>query len=132
LRNSLTIIPLCGVGTTCLSSCCDKDSAIIFYNQPPARRQSSLGIELVLTTTNVAGTNGLTCLPKHGGAGMINFGHPFNDRSKDRPRITPHKGKRGDLTQYRHDMVLGKPPHARRCCSIPVLFHSHIYNTTKT
>jgi hypothetical protein len=25
-----TLIPLSGVGTTCFSSCCDKDSAIIF------------------------------------------------------------------------------------------------------
>jgi hypothetical protein len=27
---SPTLIPLSGVGTTCFSSCCDKDSAIIF------------------------------------------------------------------------------------------------------
>jgi hypothetical protein len=26
----LTLIPLSGVGTTCFSSCCDKDSAFIF------------------------------------------------------------------------------------------------------
>jgi hypothetical protein len=25
-----TLIPLSGIGTTCFSSCCDKDSAIIF------------------------------------------------------------------------------------------------------
>jgi hypothetical protein len=25
-----TLVPLSGVGTTCFSSCCDKDSAIIF------------------------------------------------------------------------------------------------------
>jgi hypothetical protein len=34
----------------------------------------------VLTTANAAGTNGLTCLPKHGGARHNNFfGHPFQD-----------------------------------------------------
>jgi hypothetical protein len=27
-----TLIPLSGVGTTCFSSCCDKDWAIIFTN----------------------------------------------------------------------------------------------------
>ncbi|RVE52914.1 hypothetical protein evm_002391 [Chilo suppressalis] len=35
----------------------------------------------VLTTADAAGTNGLTCLPKHGGARNSKFfGHPSNDR----------------------------------------------------
>jgi hypothetical protein len=35
----------------------------------------------VLTTANTAGANGLTCLPKHGGARDITFfGHPSDDR----------------------------------------------------
>jgi hypothetical protein len=29
---------------------------------------------------NSAGTNDFTCLPKHGGAQDINFGHPSYDR----------------------------------------------------
>jgi hypothetical protein len=33
----------------------------------------------VLTTANAAGTNGLTCFSKHGGAQDI-FGHPSDDR----------------------------------------------------
>ncbi|RVE43368.1 hypothetical protein evm_011985 [Chilo suppressalis] len=34
----------------------------------------------VLTTADAAGTNGLTCLPKHGGTRDRIFGHPSNDR----------------------------------------------------
>jgi hypothetical protein len=36
-----TVIPLSGVGTTCFSSCCDKDSAIIL--RPAACLTSLLG-----------------------------------------------------------------------------------------
>jgi hypothetical protein len=57
-------MPLSGVDT-CYSSCCDKDSAFIFYDRP-AWRQPSLGMEWVLTTANAARTNTLTCHPKHG------------------------------------------------------------------
>jgi hypothetical protein len=34
----------------------------------------------MLTTANAAGTNGLTCLSKRGGARYNDFGHPSNDR----------------------------------------------------
>jgi hypothetical protein len=72
-------ILLSGVGTTCFSSWCDKDSAILFYNRPPAWRQPSLGMEWALTTAN-AGTNGLMCLSKHGEAWDNKFDHPSDDR----------------------------------------------------
>jgi hypothetical protein len=52
-----------------------------FYDQPPAWRQPSLKLKLIPTTPNAAGTNGLTSLPKHGGArGNKIFGHPTNER----------------------------------------------------
>jgi hypothetical protein len=40
----------------------------LFYDRLPACYQPFLGIEWVLTVANAAGTNGLKCLPKHGGA----------------------------------------------------------------
>jgi hypothetical protein len=69
-----TLTPLSGVGTTCISSCSDKDSAIIFT---PACRQPSLKLECVLTTANAAGTNDLMCLPKHGGARDSKYWSPI-------------------------------------------------------
>jgi hypothetical protein len=61
-----TLIPLSGVRKTCFSSCCDKDSAIIFTT---GRLTSSLlETGVGATIANATGTNGLTCLPKHGGA----------------------------------------------------------------
>jgi hypothetical protein len=51
-----TLILLSGVGTTCFSSCCDKDSAIIFTTGrlPDV---NSLKLALVLTIANAAWTN---------------------------------------------------------------------------
>jgi hypothetical protein len=72
-----TLNPLSGVGTTCFSSCCDKDSAFVFYDRPPVWRQPSLKLELMLTTANVAGTNSLTCLPNHGGVWDNKFWPPI-------------------------------------------------------
>jgi hypothetical protein len=63
---------LSGVGTICFSSCCDKDSAIIFTTRrlpdvkPPWNWSG-------LTTANAAGTNGLTCLPKHGDILILSY-----------------------------------------------------------
>jgi hypothetical protein len=76
-----TLIPLSGVGTTCFSSCCDKDSAFIFTYRPPAWRQPSLKLEWIITTTNGAGISSLTCFPKHGGARDNKFlvTHPMTD-----------------------------------------------------
>jgi hypothetical protein len=66
-----TLIPLSGVGTTCLSSCCDKDSAIILR---PAACLTSTFLETgVGANANATGTNGLACLPKHGGARDYKF-----------------------------------------------------------
>jgi hypothetical protein len=67
-----------GLGTTwqCVLSCCDKDSAIIFTTgRLPLK--PSLKLEWVLTTANSVGTNGLTCLPKHGGALNNKFWSPY-------------------------------------------------------
>jgi hypothetical protein len=50
--------------TTCFSSRCDKDSAITFTTG--RLPQPSLKLEWVLTTANAAGTNGSTCLSRHG------------------------------------------------------------------
>jgi hypothetical protein len=73
-------ILLSGVGATCFSSCCDKDSAIIFTT---GRLTSTLLETGVQTTANAAGTNGLTCLPKHGGARDNKFlvTRPMTDQS---------------------------------------------------
>jgi hypothetical protein len=76
--NIFIFIPLSGVGTTCFSLCCacDKDSAIIFTTgrlldvNPP--------LNWVLTTAN-AGTNGLTCPPKHIELERILVIHPLTD-----------------------------------------------------
>jgi hypothetical protein len=65
----LTLIPLSGVDTTSFSLCCDKDSATIFTTgrlpdvNPPWRNEK---LEWMLTTADAAGTNSLTCRPKHG------------------------------------------------------------------
>jgi hypothetical protein len=65
-----TLIPLSGVGTTCFSSCCDKDSTIIFTTgrlpdvNPPWNWSGC--IKPLVPIANATGTNGLTCLPKHG------------------------------------------------------------------
>jgi hypothetical protein len=64
---SPTLIPLSGVGT-CLSSCCENYSAIVFTTGLP---------KWVLTTANAAGTNSLKCLPKHGGARDNKFCSPI-------------------------------------------------------
>jgi hypothetical protein len=64
------LIPLSGNGTTCFSSCCDKDSAIIL-------RPAACLTGRVLTTAITAGTNSLTCLPKHGGARDNKFWSPI-------------------------------------------------------
>jgi hypothetical protein len=66
LSSSYPFPSLSKVGTTCFSSCCDKDSAIIFATGR-LQRQPPLKLQWVLTTANAAGTNGLTCIPKHGG-----------------------------------------------------------------
>jgi hypothetical protein len=47
------------------SSCCDKDSAIIYTT---GRLLDVLETGVELTIANATGTNGLTCLLKHGGA----------------------------------------------------------------
>jgi hypothetical protein len=57
------------------SSCCDKDSAIIFTTG----RLPDVKQEWVLTTANAIGTNGLTCLSNHRELETINFGHPPDD-----------------------------------------------------
>jgi hypothetical protein len=44
----------------------------------PSRRHSA--DRWVLPTANAAETNGLTCLPKHGGAREYIFGHLFSDQ----------------------------------------------------
>jgi hypothetical protein len=53
-----TLIPLSGVGTTCFHH------AVIKIRHLFLRQV----LEWMLTIANAAGTNGLTCLPKHGGA----------------------------------------------------------------
>jgi hypothetical protein len=53
-----------GVGTTCFNHVVNR-FCNYFYYRPPAWHQPSLKLEGVLTTANAAGTNGLTCLPKH-------------------------------------------------------------------
>jgi hypothetical protein len=68
-----TLIPLSGVVT------CDKDSAIILATGRLPDVIPFLKLEWVLTTANATGTNGLTCLPKHGGARNNNFCHPSYD-----------------------------------------------------
>jgi hypothetical protein len=77
VNHSLTLITLSAVGTTCFSSCCDKDSAIIFTTRRLPERQPSLEMDRVLKTANAASTNGLTCLPKHGGARDNKFWSPI-------------------------------------------------------
>jgi hypothetical protein len=74
---SPTLIPLSGVGATCFSSCCDKDSAIIFTTGRLPDVNPSWKLEWVLTIANETGTNGLTCLPKHGGARDNKFWSPI-------------------------------------------------------
>jgi hypothetical protein len=61
----LTLMPLSGVGTTCFSSCCDKDSETIFTTDrlPDVNLPWNWSILFKLPTNN-----SLTCLPKHGGA----------------------------------------------------------------
>jgi hypothetical protein len=49
----------------------------LFYDRPPAWHQLSLKLEWVVTTANVAGTNDLTCLPKHRGAWDNKFWSPI-------------------------------------------------------
>jgi hypothetical protein len=53
----------------------------LLFSRPAAWRQPSLKLEWVLTTANAAGTNGLTWLPKHGGARDNKFlgTHPMTD-----------------------------------------------------
>jgi hypothetical protein len=56
-----TLISLSTVETTYISSCCN-----YFNYRPPAWRQPYLKLERMRKTTNAAGINGLTYLPKHG------------------------------------------------------------------
>jgi hypothetical protein len=65
-----TLIPLSGVGTTCFHHVVIKTRPL--FLRPAACRQASLKL-WVLTTANAAGTNSLTCLPKHGGARNSKF-----------------------------------------------------------
>jgi hypothetical protein len=87
----------------------------------------------VLTTANTAGTNGLTCLPKHGVGRLSVIKVPAGDikrpgvwiglQPKGRPRITPYKGKRGDrgvLVGFPSAAMIRRwasPTHARRLAS---------------
>jgi hypothetical protein len=71
-----TFIPLRGVGTACFYHVVIKIRHL-FYDQSPAWRQPSLKLEWMLTTVNAAGTNSLTCLPKHGGARCNKFWSPI-------------------------------------------------------
>jgi hypothetical protein len=59
------------------SSCCDKEWAIIFTTGRLSALSPFLKLERVLTTANTAGTNGLTCLPKHGGVRDKKFWSPI-------------------------------------------------------
>ncbi|RVE49261.1 hypothetical protein evm_006055 [Chilo suppressalis] len=47
----------------------------------------------VLTTADAAGTNGLTCLPKHGGAHVIKFlvTHPMTDHCETALHHVKHR-----------------------------------------
>jgi hypothetical protein len=96
-----TLIPVSGVGTTCFNH---KHSVIIFTtgrlplhvtstlletgvdaNDCKCSREACLTSNLLetgvdatnVTTTNAAGTNSLTCLPKHGGARDDKFWSPI-------------------------------------------------------
>jgi hypothetical protein len=51
-----------------------------FYDRPHAWHQSSLKLEVVLTTANAAGTNGLTCLLKHRNAKFSTVDNHGGDR----------------------------------------------------
>jgi hypothetical protein len=61
----------------------------------------------VLTTANSAGTNGLTCLPRHGGARDNSFGHSSNDQ----PTLlsccdsTPKRTDRGDIELFKPKLL---------------------------
>jgi hypothetical protein len=60
-----TLIPLSGVGITYFHHVMIKIQQLFLRL---VLRQPSLKLQWVQTTANTAGTNGLTCLPKHGGA----------------------------------------------------------------
>jgi hypothetical protein len=72
------------------------------YNPP---REPSAGW-WVLTTANAAGTNGLTCLPKHGGARDNKFlvSHPMTEQRCSTPAIARRsarpRGYRAPLIRY--------------------------------
>jgi hypothetical protein len=57
------------------SSCCDKDSAIIFTTGRLTSTLLETGVDA--TTANAARTNSLTCLPKHRGARDNKFWSPI-------------------------------------------------------
>jgi hypothetical protein len=66
-----TFIPLSGVGTTYFHDVVIKIRQL--FSRPAAC------LRWVQITANAAETNGLTCLPKHGGDRGNNFDHPSND-----------------------------------------------------
>jgi hypothetical protein len=82
-----TLIPLSGVGTTCFSLYCNKDSAIIFMTSAcltSTLLENGVGtvvvvvvvvrlVRLCSTTANAAGTNGFTYLPKHRVVVIVNL-----------------------------------------------------------
>ncbi|RVE42848.1 hypothetical protein evm_012497, partial [Chilo suppressalis] len=69
----------------------------------------------VLTTANAAGTNGLTCLPKHGGARDSKFlvTHPMTDHYENPPEITVERSWVHTGEGFRAELlctVLADPP----------------------
>jgi hypothetical protein len=64
----LTLIPLSGVGTTCFHHVVIKIRHLFFTIGRLPDVNPSLKLKWVLMTANATGTNGLTCLPNHGGA----------------------------------------------------------------
>jgi hypothetical protein len=77
LSSSYPFPTLRRVGTTCFSSYCDKDSAIICTTGRLPDVNASLKLEWVLTTAYAAGANSLTCLPKNGRARDNKFWSPI-------------------------------------------------------
>jgi hypothetical protein len=68
------LIPLSGVGTTCFHHVMIKIRQL--FLRPAACLTSTLLETGVATNANAAKTNGLICLPKHGGAGDNKFWSP--------------------------------------------------------
>jgi hypothetical protein len=79
-----------------------------FYFRQLVCCQPALKLEWVLTIANVAGTNSLTCLPKHGGARDNNFGYPSDDWPL-RTLLSFHDDDRPSRSSYIHTHLMLYP-----------------------